>query len=44
MNRSQLLNELAEANEWTRKEADQFLTSFTDLITATVATGEDVAI
>ena len=44
MNRSQLLNELAEANEWTRKQADQFLTSFTDLITATVATGEDVAI
>ncbi len=44
MNRSQLLNELAEVNEWTRKEADQFLTSFTDLITATVATGEDVAI
>jgi DNA-binding protein HU-beta len=44
VNRSQLLNELAEANEWTRKEADQFLTSFTDLITATVATGEDVAI
>jgi DNA-binding protein HU-beta len=44
VNRSQLLNELAEANEWTRKEADQFLTSFTDLITATVSTGEDVAI
>ena len=44
MNRSQLLNELAEVNEWTRKEADAFLTSFTDLITATVATGEDVAI
>jgi DNA-binding protein HU-beta len=44
VNRSQLLNELAEVNEWTRREADQFLTSFTDLITATVATGEDVAI
>lgn len=44
MNRSQLLNELAEINEWTRREADAFLTSFTDLITATVATGEDVAI
>ena len=44
MNRSQLLNELAEANEWTRKQADAFLTSFTDLITATVSTGEDVAI
>ena len=44
MNRSQLLNELAEINEWTRREADAFLTSFTDLITATVSTGEDVAI
>jgi DNA-binding protein HU-beta len=44
VNRSQLLNELAERNEWTRREADQFLTSFTDLITATVSTGEDVAI
>ena len=44
MNRSQLLNELAERNEWTRREADAFLTSFTDLITATVSTGEDVAI
>ena len=44
MNRSQLLNELAERNEWTRRQADEFLTSFTDLITATVATGEDVAI
>jgi DNA-binding protein HU-beta len=44
VNRSQLLNELAELNEWTRREADMFLTSFTDLITATVATGEDVAI
>ena len=44
MNRSQLLNALAEANEWSRREADEFLTSFTDLITSTVATGEDVAI
>ncbi len=44
MNRSQLLNELAERNEVSRKEADGFLTSFTELITATVATGEDVAI
>ena len=44
MNRSQLLNELAARNEWTRREADTFLTSFTDLITATVSTGEDVAI
>jgi DNA-binding protein HU-beta len=44
VNRSQLLNALAEANEWSRREADEFLTSFTDLITSTVATGEDVAI
>jgi DNA-binding protein HU-beta len=44
VNRSQLLNELAERNEITRREADAFLTSFTDLITATVSTGEDVAI
>jgi DNA-binding protein HU-beta len=44
VNRSQLLNELADRNEWTRREADAFLTSFTDLITATVSTGEDVAI
>jgi DNA-binding protein HU-beta len=44
VNRSQLLNELAARNEWTRRQADEFLTSFTDLITATVSTGEDVAI
>jgi DNA-binding protein HU-beta len=44
VNRSQLLNELAERNDVSRKEADGFLTSFTELITATVATGEDVAI
>jgi DNA-binding protein HU-beta len=44
VNRSQLLNELAERNGVTRREADAFLTSFTDLITATVSTGEDVAI
>jgi len=44
VNRSQLLNELADRNDWTRREADTFLTSFTDLITATVSTGEDVAI
>jgi DNA-binding protein HU-beta len=44
VNRSQLLNELARVNDWTRKEADAFLTSFTDLVTATVSTGEDVAI
>jgi DNA-binding protein HU-beta len=44
VNRSQLLNELAERNEMSRKEADAVLTSLTDLITATVSTGEDVAI
>ena len=44
MNRSQLLNELAERNDITRREADALLTSLTDLITATVSTGEDVAI
>ena len=44
MNRSQLLNEFAERNEWSRKQADEVLTSFTDLITSTVSTGEDVAI
>ena len=44
MNRSQLLNELAERHEVSRREADEWLTSFTDLITATVATGQDVAI
>jgi DNA-binding protein HU-beta len=44
VNRSQLLNELAERNDVSRKEADAWLTSFTELITATVATGEDVAI
>jgi len=44
VNRSQLLNELAERNETSRKEADAWLTSFTDLITATVSSGEDVAI
>jgi DNA-binding protein HU-beta len=44
VNRSQLLNELAEVNEWSRREADQFLTSLTDLITATVSKGDDVAI
>ena len=44
MNRSQLLNEFAERNEISRKEADAVVTSLTDLITATVASGEDVAI
>ena len=44
MNRSQLLNTFAEANEWTRKQADEALTSLVDIITSTVAAGEDVAI
>jgi DNA-binding protein HU-beta len=44
VNRSQLLNELAAANDMSRKEADAVLTSFTDIITGTVASGEDVAI
>ncbi len=44
MNRSQLLNVLAERNELSRKEADALLTSFTDIITETVSRGEDVAI
>ena len=44
MNRSQLLNKFAEVNELTRKEADAFVTSLVDIITGTVAAGEDVAI
>ena len=44
MNRSQLLNKFAEANEKTRREADELLTSLVDIITGTVAAGEDVAI
>ena len=44
MNRSQLLNEFAERNEMTRKEADAVLTSLVEIITGSVASGEDVAI
>jgi DNA-binding protein HU-beta len=44
VNRSQLLNAFAETNDMSRKEADAVVTSLTDLITATVASGEDVAI
>jgi len=44
VNRSQLLNELADRNEVSRREADEWLTSFTELITATVATGETVKV
>ena len=39
-----LFRSLAERNDWSRKQADDVLTSLTDLITSTVATGEDVAI
>ena len=44
MNRSQLLNAFAERNDMSRKEADATLTSLLELITETVARGEDVAI
>ena len=45
MNRRDLVNALVERNEGlTRKEVDAFLSSFTDVITETVATGEVVAI
>ena len=44
MNRSQLLNAFAERNDSSRKEADATVTSFVELITETVARGEDVAI
>jgi len=44
VNRSQLLTEFADRNEMSRKQADALVTSLTDLITATVASGEDVAI
>jgi DNA-binding protein HU-beta len=44
VNRSQLLNEFAERNEMTRKEADTVLTSLVEIITGSVAGGEDVAI
>ena len=44
MNRSQLLNKFAEENEISRKEADGYVSSLVDIITASVASGEDVAI
>ena len=44
MNRSQLLNNFAEANELTRKEADALVTSLLEIITNSVASGDDVAI
>jgi DNA-binding protein HU-beta len=44
VNRSQLLNKFAEDNELTRKQADEYVTSLVDIITGSVASGEDVAI
>ena len=44
MNRSQLVTALSERIETTRREADEVLQNIVDLITATVAAGEDVAI
>ena len=44
MNRSQLLNNFAEANELTRKQADEYVTSLLEIITTSVASGDDVAI
>jgi DNA-binding protein HU-beta len=44
VNRSQLLNTIAERNGLSRKEADQLVTSVVDIITETVSTGEDVTI
>jgi DNA-binding protein HU-beta len=44
VNRSQLVTALSERIETTRREADEVLTSIVELITATVAAGEDVAI
>ena len=44
MNRSQLLNNFAEANELTRKQADELVTSLLEIITSSVASGDDVAI
>jgi DNA-binding protein HU-beta len=44
LNRSQLLNRFGELNDLTRKQADELLTSLVEIITASVAAGEDVAI
>jgi DNA-binding protein HU-beta len=44
VNRSQLLNTFAEANELTRKQADEYVTSLLEIITNSVASGDDVAI
>ena len=44
MNRSELLNAFAEANDMTRKQADELVTSLLEIITNSVASGNDVAI
>jgi DNA-binding protein HU-beta len=45
VNRSQLLNAFADANEpMTRREADELVTSLLEIITNSVASGDDVAI
>jgi len=44
VNRSQLLQKFADENDISRKEADVYVTSFVDIVTASVASGEDVAI
>jgi DNA-binding protein HU-beta len=45
VNRSQLLNAFAEANEpMTRKQADELVSSLLEIITNSVASGDDVAI
>jgi len=44
VNRSQLLNKFAEDNDIARKQADEYVTSLVNIITASVASGEDVAI
>ena len=44
MNRSQLLNNFAEANDISRKQADEYVTSLLEIITNSVASGDDVAI
>jgi len=44
VNRSQLLNNFAEANDISRKQADEYVTSLLEIITNSVASGDDVAI
>jgi DNA-binding protein HU-beta len=44
VNRSQLLQKFADENDISRKEADQYVSSLVNVITASVASGEDVAI